>query len=181
MAAGRGGVVRKGQSSAGQEETSAVVHFEPITGTVLRWRLVGRRLLGSGSPPAAPKDVDPQGATFFERVRKEIAKHGSPPNVKKRLVCRKGHTLIWLVESPWGCVPVAKGATARGISVRSSDGLQSPPMALDKWPAGEHLPLASCPCYQAVEVSVHEARSWLEVPRDKFVFEPYDEGPTENI
>ena len=163
------------------KHSSAVVHFEPITGTVLRWRLAGRRLPGSAAPAASPKDVDPQGATFFERVRKEIAKHGSPPNVKKRLVCRKGHTLIWLVESPWGCVPVAKGATARGISVRSSDGLQSPPVTLDKWLAGEHLPLASCRCYQAVEVSVHEARSWLEVPRDKFVFEPYDEGPTENI
>ena len=68
-----------------------------------------------------------------------------------------------------GIVLVASKAGQGEFGTRGIDGEL---MTLDEWPAGELLPTASCPCHQEVQTSLHEARRWLEVPRDKFVFAP---------
>ncbi len=109
---------------------------------------------------------------FAEALRRQMGGSGSPEQVEKRLVCSKGHTLMWLVRTQWGRVPVANRIGRGHCEFRPSGGMQSPPMTLEQWPAGEHLPFAACACHDQVEISVHEARSWLESPRDKYVYSP---------
>lgn len=114
---------------------------------------------------------DDDAAVFAEALRLRMGHAGSPERVEKRLVCSKGHTLMWLVRTQWGLVPVAN-RMGRGLcEFRPSDGLQAP-MTVEQWPAGEHLPFAACRCHDQVEVSVHEARSWSESPHDKHVYSP---------
>lgn len=152
-----------------------VVRFEPITGPVLRWRLAGRRLRSSathdGHAPSCGFRATPEAEGWQEGLRRHLDNHdGRPPGIEKRLVCRKGHALLWLVRSPWGVTPIAR--TATGARSRTSARDDGAPMSLAEWPAGEHLPIAACRCHRHVEVSVHQARKWLESRRDKFVYEP---------
>ncbi len=110
---------------------------------------------------------------FAEALRRQMGSRSRrPEQVEKRLVCSRGHTLMWLVRTQWGLVPVASRVGPGRCDFRTSGGMQSSPMTLEQWPAGEHLPFAACACHDRVEISVHEARTWLESPRDKHVYSP---------
>jgi hypothetical protein len=150
--------------------------YKPLREPVTLYR--GFRRLMSPDPPSSEQAVlsSVQADTWSEQLRLSLANARRPPLVEKRLVCRRGHTLVWLAGSPWGHVPVAKTADGR-FTLRGSGRLDGSPMTLDQWPAGEHLPPASCACHDAVVVSVHQAKSWFErvggaSPRDKFVYSP---------
>jgi len=110
---------------------------------------------------------------FAEALRRQMGSTSRrPEQVENRLVCSRGHTLMWLVRTQWGLVPVVNRIGPGRCEFRTSGGMQSPPMTLEQWPAGEHLPFAACACHGQVEISVHDARSWLESPRDKHVYSP---------
>lgn len=111
----------------------------------------------------------PPGASPLEKLRRDLANHGSPDRSEKALRCRQGHPLIWLIRTQGGIAPIANRAGKGSFGMRMANGGL---MTLDQWPAGELLPTASCACHDEVQVSLHQARTWLEVPRDKFVYEP---------
>lgn len=104
-----------------------------------------------------------------EKLRCDLANKGRPEKSLKVLRCGKGHPLVWLIRTERGIAPVASRVGKDSFGMRSIDGEL---MTLNEWPAGELLPTASCPCHQEVQTSLHQARRWLEVPRDKFVFAP---------
>jgi len=120
--------------------------------------------------------------TDMETLRRDIANEDGPSSFKKRLVCRKGHTLMWLVQTEHGFVPVARGRG--GPVTRTADAVASRLMTLEDWPAGELLPAASCACHEVVETSLYEARRWLGVSGKKVVYpgDPTTSSPgrTEN-
>lgn len=135
---------------------------------VVRETTVGRR---QGSAAArAPAVPDPAALKFYDGLRK--AEFNGQPfgGTRHRLLCRKTHTLMWLLRTDWGVVPVSRRQGRGTLTWRSQPGAQTLPMTLDLWPAGEHLPLAGCACHETVEVSVHDARSWLESRRDTTIY-----------
>ena len=107
------------------------------------------------------------GISAAEKLRHDLANKSRPETFLKVLRCDEGHPLVWLIRTERGIVPVASRVGKDSFGTRGIDGEL---MTLDEWPAGELLPTASCPCHQEVQTSLHEARRWLEVPRDKFVF-----------
>ncbi|MGI8722600.1 MAG: hypothetical protein ACR2JG_10260 [Geodermatophilaceae bacterium] len=109
------------------------------------------------------------GISAAEQLRRDLANKGRPEKFLKVLRCDKGHPLVWLIRTERGIVPVASRVGKDKFGMRSIDGEL---MTLDEWPAGELLPTASCPCHQKVRISLHEARSWFDAARDKFVFNP---------
>ena len=149
-----------------------VVQIGPVPDPGVRWRLAGRRLpedvMRRGHPPIADYHMAADVEAWHKNVLRTEANDGRPPGIQKRLVCdQQGHLLVCLVRSPWGLVPIAR-ATAGAFESRATD--DGTPMALSQWPTGEHLPIASCACYKEVEVSIHEARSWVESLQDKAVY-----------
>jgi hypothetical protein len=157
-------------------EAFDLTDYTPLRAPVTLYRAF-RRVSGDGSPmpaeQAAPSSLAAQAESWTEELRRALANAGRPPAVEKRLVCRKGHSLLWLLRSPWGHVPVARTADGH-FTLRGSGRLDGSPMTLNQWPAGEHLPPASCACHDEVVISVHQAKSWFNrvggaSPRDKFV------------
>ncbi len=152
-------------------------HYKPLREPATLYRGFRRRLVAESPAVEQPvvSSVAAQAEAWQEQLRRSLANGGRPPAVEKRLVCRNGHTLLWLLRSPWGHVPVARTADGR-FTLRGSGRPDGSPMTLDQWPAGEHLPLASCACHDDVTVSVHQAKSWFErvggSRRDKFVHSP---------
>lgn len=165
---------RHGEDTTTEQGLPDVVRFEPITGLVLACQRGRRSRPADSVRPAA--GVAPHTLTqvrqWWEGQRRHLANHGRPRGTEKRLVCRRsGHALLWLVDSPWGLVPVARTAQG-GFRWRASEAPDGRPLTLEMWPAGEFLPIGSCRCHDHVEISVHEARRWREVSRDKFVYSP---------
>lgn len=109
------------------------------------------------------------GISAAEKLRRDLANKGRPEKVLKVLRCCKAHPLVWLIRTERGIAPVASRVGKDSFGMRGIDGEL---MTLDEWPPGELMPTASCPCHQEVQVSLHEARRWLEVPPDKFVYTP---------
>lgn len=105
-----------------------------------------------------------------EKLRCDLANECRPERFEKVLRCRKGHPLIWLIRTERGIAPVAKRVGQGSYGIRGGVGGEL--MTLDEWPPGELLPTASCSCHEEVQVSLYEARRWLEVPRDKVVYNP---------
>lgn len=105
------------------------------------------------------------GISAVEKLRCDLANKGRPKDFLKVLRCRRGHPLVWLIRTERGIAPVASRVGKDKFGMRSIDGEL---MTLDEWPAGELLPTASCPCHQEVRISLYQARSWLEVRRDRF-------------
>lgn len=122
----------------------------------------------NGSGPA-PRIGRLEPLDSLEQLRRDLAARGKPRRWAKGLRCQKGHPLFWLVPTEQGLAPVAKDARRGTFSFRGHDGRL---MTLADWPAGESLPLASCACFVAVPISVYQARSWLDAPRDTVTYAP---------
>ena len=161
-----------------------VIQLAPVPIPAVGSRLVGRRFPGEAGrsrlPPLPAYRPTAEAAAWQDRMRRAESNKGRPLDIKKRLLCRRGHVLLWLVTSPWGVTPIARTATGR-FTLRVSGLHDGAPMSLREWPAGEHLPIASCSCHEEVEVSVHEGRSWLESAQDKVVYRPVRFAATEYL
>lgn len=153
-----------------------VLHLEtlPIDGPI--FRLAGKRTRDLATDAAASGRADVERAPevvgtggSLERLRRELANRGRPSSFVKALRCGVGHALIWLVRTDRGLAPVASGIGRHDFTLRSIDGEL---MTLDQWPAGEHLPPASCACHDEVVISLYEAKRWVGAPQDKFVYSP---------
>ncbi len=100
---------------------------------------------------------------FIEKLRRDLSSSGKPERSLFSCRCQLGHALLWLVASPDGVVPVAAVWAAEsgtlGFHLRSQpDGT---PYTLRSWPVDDHLPEASCPCFDSVTVSPEDALRWL--------------------
>ncbi len=113
---------------------------------------------GKGSEPG--RAASPH---FIEKLRRDLGSSGKPERSLFSLRCEQGHALLWLLASPDGVVPVAAVWAAEsetlGFHLRSQpDGT---PYTLRSWPVDDHLPEASCPCFDSVTAGPEDALRWL--------------------